>query len=52
MPESRQFLIEQIAEAREAAGAATLDNERRRHLQAADRWEALAARADRSRNRR
>jgi hypothetical protein len=49
---TNEFLRIRAAEARREADAATLDNVRDRHLRAAEAWEAMADRGERTVRRR
>ena len=52
MSQQRDFYIARATEARRDAAAATLANVRERCLRAADAWEAMADRAERSERHR
>lgn len=52
MSQQRDFYITRAAEARRDAAAATLANVRERCLRAADAWDAMADRAERSERHR
>ena len=52
MSVTNEFYRAREADARREAGAATLDNVRDRHLQAASAWAAMAARGERTERRR
>ncbi|MFN3725750.1 MAG: hypothetical protein ACK4SZ_05525 [Allosphingosinicella sp.] len=52
MSQQRDFYIARAAEARRDAAAATLANVRERCLRAADAWDAMADRAERSERHR
>ncbi|PSJ42993.1 hypothetical protein [Allosphingosinicella deserti] len=47
MSTQHEFYLERAREARASAGAATLDNVRKRWLQAEARWTEMAARSER-----
>ncbi len=52
MSQQHEFFVVRAAEARRDAEAATLDNVRQRCLRAAEAWEAMAQRAERSERNR